>query len=339
MKILIITQKVDQTDTVLGFFHEWISSFTSVFSKVTVICLEKGSVNLPNEVKVYSLGKENGASKFQYVLNTLKLSWRHRKDYDAVFVHMNEEYVLVAGLLWKILGKKVSLWRNHPKGSWRTRIAVVLSDVVFCTSPHSFTARFKKAVRMPVGISMKLFEKKTGPQPRSLAYLGRISPIKNIHVFIDAIKLLPSGYTASIVGNAVSSRDEEYLKELREQAGSTSIPIVFRPGVAYSETSRVMTDHEILVNLTPDGSFDKILFETMAAETLLVTSNSALRDVMPPEYFSTAEPQAVAAAIETLSNMEEEKKQHFRQAMKKYVEENHSLDALVKKVATVLQSL
>ena len=41
-----------------------------------------------------------------------------------------------------------------------TRLAVALSDKVFYTSPLSFTARFKKAVQMPVGIDTDLFKRK-----------------------------------------------------------------------------------------------------------------------------------------------------------------------------------
>lgn len=341
MKLLIFTQKVDRDDTVLGFFHEWIQSFAGVFSKVTVVCLEKGSVNLPQGIEVYSLGKEKGSSKVQYAFETLRLSWKLCHEYDAVFVHMNEEYVLIAGLFWKMLGKKVSMWRNHPKGSWKTKLAVAMSDAVFCTSPHSFTAQFKKTVRMPVGISMKLFEKKSERSPKSLLYLGRVSPIKNVHVFLDALKILPAHtYTASVVGNAVSPRDAEYLKELKMQAGNTAtVPIIFKNGVPYAETAKVMTDHEILVNLTPDGSFDKILFETMASETLLLTSNSALKDVMPTEYFTDAEPGAVAKAIETLTSLPESTKQEYRIRMKEYVDKNHSLGTLVRKVAETLEKV
>src|SRR3989338_7648361 len=58
MKLLIITQKVNQEDSVLGFFHSWIREFASRFEEVTVICLEKGVYNLPENVEVFSLGKE-----------------------------------------------------------------------------------------------------------------------------------------------------------------------------------------------------------------------------------------------------------------------------------------
>ena len=58
MKLLIITQKVDINDPVLGFFHRWLEEFAKHYEFVTVICLEKGEHRLPENVKVLSLGKE-----------------------------------------------------------------------------------------------------------------------------------------------------------------------------------------------------------------------------------------------------------------------------------------
>jgi len=42
------------------FSHGWISELAKYCDHVTVICLREGSRALPNNVRVYSLGKENG---------------------------------------------------------------------------------------------------------------------------------------------------------------------------------------------------------------------------------------------------------------------------------------
>ena len=52
MNILIITQKVDRKDQLLGFFIDWLAVFAEKFEKVTVLCLEKGEFNLAENVKV-----------------------------------------------------------------------------------------------------------------------------------------------------------------------------------------------------------------------------------------------------------------------------------------------
>jgi len=39
MKILILTQKIDKNDDILGFFHGWVAEFAQHCEKVTVIAL------------------------------------------------------------------------------------------------------------------------------------------------------------------------------------------------------------------------------------------------------------------------------------------------------------
>ncbi len=64
MKLLIITQKVDMNDDVLGFMHGWVEEFSKNCEKVVVICLQKGEHDLTNNVKVLSLGKEHNNFQF-----------------------------------------------------------------------------------------------------------------------------------------------------------------------------------------------------------------------------------------------------------------------------------
>ena len=78
MRLLIITQKVDINDPILGFFHHWIEEFAKTFDKATVICLEKGESNLSPEIKVLSLGKERGRSKLKYILKFLYYIWKEK---------------------------------------------------------------------------------------------------------------------------------------------------------------------------------------------------------------------------------------------------------------------
>jgi hypothetical protein len=66
-KLLILTQKVDKDDGVLGFFHAWIAALAVRFDGITVICLEKGACELPGNVTVLSLGKESGASRHRFL--------------------------------------------------------------------------------------------------------------------------------------------------------------------------------------------------------------------------------------------------------------------------------
>src|SRR3989344_9634434 len=192
MRLLILTQKIDENDDVLGFMHGWVKEFARQAERVTVICLYKGEYHLPENVQVFSLGKERGESRLKYIWNFYKYISREQKNYDAVFVHMNQEYVLLGGLVWKILGKKIIMWRNHGAGNFLTRLAVMFCDKVLCTSKFSYTAKFKKTSLMPVGIDTKLFEadptitRKT----KSILFLARMSPVKRPDFLLAALRIL-----------------------------------------------------------------------------------------------------------------------------------------------------
>ena len=86
MRLLVITQKVDRNDPVLGFFHRWIEEFAKHCEKVTVICLEMREHRLPINVRVLSLGKEQNKSKLKYIFRFYRYIWQERNNYD---VHRN----------------------------------------------------------------------------------------------------------------------------------------------------------------------------------------------------------------------------------------------------------
>ncbi|OHA91890.1 MAG: hypothetical protein A3J09_00050 [Candidatus Zambryskibacteria bacterium RIFCSPLOWO2_02_FULL_51_21] len=286
MKLLVITQKVDKNDPVLGFFHRWLEEFAKHYESIIVICLEKGAYDLPNNVKVLSLGKEDDGSRSEYILKFYKYIWEERENYDAVFVHMNQEYVILAGDLWRLLGKKIYLWRNHAKGNILTDLAVLLSHKVFCTSPSSYTAKFKKTVLMPAGIDTDFFR----PDPRadrvsgSILCLGRLAPVKKVLEFVDWLKDRDFK-TATIAGGALP-QDVQYEKDVRDRVAEYGLgnKVKFVGPVTQSEAKTLYQTHETYVNFTPAGSFDKTIIEAAACGAKLVVENPDLQDVNPAEH-------------------------------------------------------
>lgn len=289
MKLLIVTQKVDRNDPILGFFHRWIEEFAKHCEQVTVICLSKGEYQLPNNVRVLSLGKEAGVGKFKYLWRFYKYIWQERNQYDVVFVHMNQEYVLLGWAVWRLLDKKIWLWRNHKMGSWLTGMAVRMSDRVFCTSPHSFTARFQKTELMPVGIDTDFFapDPAITRRPNSVLFLGRIAPVKNVDIFIEALNLLhQSGvdFSATIAG-PVLPQDEAYLQSLKDRVVKYSLAnkVEWIGVVSPQEARRLYCGYELYVNLTPSGSMDKTIFEAIACGATPIVANQDVAKLLNAE--------------------------------------------------------
>ena len=158
MKLLIITQKVDSNDDVLGFMHGWIAEFAKQCISVTVICLQAGEHYLPDKVKVLSLGKESGRSKIKYLWRFYKYIWREWHNYEAVFVHMNEMYVILGWLGWKLWHKKISLWYAHGHVSLSLKIAAKLADIIFTSTQSGFRLPSKKVHVIGQGIDTNIFQ-------------------------------------------------------------------------------------------------------------------------------------------------------------------------------------
>ena len=338
MRILIVTQAVDQDDPALGFFHRWLEEFTPRFESIEVICLKEGVHALPSNVHVHSLGKP--ASRFRYMCNFYRYIFSLR--YDAVFVHMNEEYMLLGGLWWRVCGKKVVLWRNHKMGSWRTRLAARLSDTVCYTSPTSFVASFRNAVQMPIGIDTELFVPPAiAAPPDTILLFGRLDSVKKCGVFFTALALMHEHGTtfhADSYGDP-TVLDDPYAREVKQGAGPlvAALRLAFHPAVSNREAPRIYGAHAIYVNLTPSGSFDKTIGEAMACGCIIVCTNGAVRDAVRAELMAKdGDVQDVARALEAALRLSPQERAEESRTLRAYIEQHHSLKELTDKLANEL---
>jgi glycosyltransferase involved in cell wall biosynthesis len=344
MRLLIITQKVDKKDPVLGFFHSWIIELSKSCESLIVICLEKGEFSLPNNVKVLSLGKEERQSRLQYLIHFYWYIQHERNNYDQVFVHMNQQYVILAGWLWKLWSKRILFWRNHPYGSLMTRLAVWCSDKVFCTSEHSFTARFKKTVIMPAGIDTDLFKPQDNPVGiKPILYLGRISSIKNVHILIGAMNILHKkspGLKLDIFGDKIDYPEEQkYYDELRKDSSNLQKEgvVSFCGSVTNEQAVSVYNSHSVLVNLTGRGSFDKVVLEMMSCGKPVLVSNESFRNILPESYraklmFKENDSVDLAVKLDTLFSLSGEQLVKVGRLNREKVVKEQSLKELVSRL-------
>ena len=346
MKLLVITQAVDTEDPVLGFFTRWIDELAKRVERVEVVCLREGSHTLPANVRVHSLGKESGMppaarNRFTYTIRFVRLVWRLRHEYDAVFVHMNPEYVLLGGVFWQLRGTRVAFWYNHPSDNLRLRLALLLTDRVFYTSPYAATAHSPKALRMPVGIDTELFSPRYAPRNRHALYMqGRIMPSKRVERALAALRLLRDRVPATLT--LVGPEDVRYGKELRKRfkdlvdAGA----VTFAGPRKNAETPALFSAHGAVVNLAAAGHFDKAVFEAMACETPVVTSSSAFAGIVPDEWVvAEDDAPALAGALARLLALSEPKYRALGTALRAEVVRGHNLTSLADRLVVEVEAL
>lgn len=334
MRLLVITQAVDPEDTYLGFFVGWLTEFAQQFGSIEVVCLKKGVATLPANVSVHSLGKEISRSRLRYIVRFYTYAWKLRHEYDGVFVHMNQEYVLLGALLWKLLGKRAYLWRNHGTGGPLTSLAVMLADKTFCTSRFSYIAKYKKNVLMPVGVDTDTFRPIPGVQrkARSILFFGRFAPSKQPDLLVEALAQLPGEWSASFVGSPLP-KDGGYETRVRERVHQLGLEnrITFSPGIPHRVAPELFSAHDVYVNLAASGMYDKTIFEAAACGCRVLAASEDFAAISPPSRLHQFDAHAIAKEIESMLAASADAQTRSREALITLAHQ-HSLKSLVARI-------
>ena len=343
MRLLICTQAIDLDDPILGFFHSWVEKISKSSATTTVVCLFKGRNTLQSQIPILSLGKEMCTTTFRKIYLFFTYIIRARARYDAVFVHMNKEYVIMGFVLWKLMGKKIVFWYNHPIADWQARLAGMLADEIMYTSPQSYFGRVGKGLKMPVGVDVDVFVPSLNYESgegQEIGYVGRVSPIKNIEIIIQAFekcKAKLANVSLSIYGST-PDRDEHYLSNLKEKALKIG-RIRFEGEIEYSHLPQVYNKCWCIVNMTDDGSFDKVIFEAMACGRLVISSNSINSEMIVQKYQTmlcpTKDSQELSKAFLAIFVLGESERNKIGQMLREIVVKHHSLDLLVRTLEEV----
>jgi glycosyltransferase involved in cell wall biosynthesis len=345
MKIMFITQKVDRNDAVLGVYHEWIRSLAQKADSVEAICLYKGDHDLPHNVTVHSLGKEKGESRLKYVKNFFKYIVSLNKKYDIVFVHMNAIYVPLGWLFWKLMGKKIFFWYAGYKVANLARFALLLSNKGVTSIPGAFI-KSSKVVVTGQGIDADLFrrDEKVTKKQNSILFLGRISPVKNLEVLVDALRKMDINFKAQIVGSS-PKRDREYYSKIKNLAADLveKGKLEFIEQVPNHKTPEFYNSNKLFINLTDSGSFDKSILEAMACEMVILVSNNTYREILPEELqeslmFKEKNSEDLADKIKKIFVLDDTEYKSIAVKLRKIVEDNHSLDGLTNKLIKIFKA-
>ena len=313
MKLLIVTQRIDETDSNLGFFVRWVEEFGRHTSQVTVICLEEGRYHLPPHVPVHSLGKgqlEIGNRKLKilrrtfYAFRFMHYVWSRRRSYDAVFVHMNPEYLLLGGGLWRLLGKKVGFWYTHQSRRF-LRSALLFVDHVFTPSLDSFPIQTKKAQIVGHGVDTEVFlPRLRDPSPSSPPVIlsdTRITPSKHVERTLEISRELQRRgvpHTFQIIGAPITKEDKAYEKRLKEEVRKENLPILFVGGVPFALVPDYYGKADIFINHANVGALNKTVLQAMAMNLPVITSNESYRGILPDTEIVREDPVAFADKIQ-----------------------------------------
>ncbi len=140
MRLLLFNLMTDEADPVLGFACGWIRELAARCEFVDVITMYRGTYQLPENVRVYSAGRERGLEKplrlarfYRHLLRLLR-----ERRYDACFAHMMPLFAGLAGPLLSARGIPTALWYTHRARSAQLRWGLAMSRTVVSAHETSF---------------------------------------------------------------------------------------------------------------------------------------------------------------------------------------------------------
>lgn len=336
MKLLIVTQVIDTEHPILGFFHRWIEEFAKHCEQVHVICLQAGTYSLPANVTVHSLGKESGRGRLAYVVRFYTLIWSLRHEYDQVFVHMNQIYVILGAAFWRATKKRVALWYAHGSIPLTLKIAEKLTNRIFTCSKESFRLNSDKVMVTGHGIDAEHFAPQVHIQKDlDLITVGRIASAKNLITLVDILAEVRKVYAVSltIVGTAVTESDKAHEVKLRAHITTLGLTeqVHFLGRVSQRELPAVLNRAKIFVTTAQNGSLDKAMLEPMACGLPVVS--------MAP---GSASLPLAAAQVDTATDFTQQildvlkSKVFYRHDYVMYIQSEHSLQSLIPRIISLL---
>ncbi len=251
LKLLICTQIVNKNDPVLGFFVRWIEEFKKH-------C----------EVEVISLKDLGHGGKLLRAWRLLRLA--SRLEYDAVFVHMNPEYLVVAGWLWKLRGTKTALWYTHKSVDRKLRIAERFAGVILTASKESFRLPSNKVHVMGHGIDTDFFTPDQGVvRGGAILSVGRLMKSKRHDLAIEAAAR--EHRELHIAGDGPERTN---LEALAKERGAT---VHFLGGINQTQLRDEYRRAAYLIHTSETGSLDKVVLEALACGCSVQTNDPALK--------------------------------------------------------------
>src|SRR5438270_12504303 len=117
MRLLLFNLATDADDPILGFTTRWICALAEQVEFVRVITMRAGRLEVPGNVRVYSVGKEKGYSEPRRVVEFYRILARilRQHNIDVCFSHMIPLFTVLGGPILKAKRIPIVTWYAHPK--------------------------------------------------------------------------------------------------------------------------------------------------------------------------------------------------------------------------------
>jgi glycosyltransferase involved in cell wall biosynthesis len=276
MRLLLFNLATDADDPILGFTTRWIQALAQRVQHIDVVTMRTGRLVIPTNVNVYSVGKEKGFSEphrafeFYRILHHLLT----RQCYDACFAHMMQLFAVMANPLLRVQRIPTVLWYTHKSVTPLLQMATLLVDRIVTASEESFRIATPKVRATGHGIDTSLFVPARNGEtqrPFTILTVGRLSPVKNVEVLINAIALLRQRhpelpFVFNLLGAPLTQDDRNYEAQLKNQVEQAGLQqqVRFLGSMPSAKVISAYQQADCFVSLSATGGLDKAVLEAMS---------------------------------------------------------------------------
>jgi glycosyltransferase involved in cell wall biosynthesis len=351
MHVLMITQKLDSADPMLGFVMGWVRALAARVQHLNILCLEQADgvamEELPPNVQVWSMGKERGHGRLRMAYRFYRVLTRVINQTDVIFCHMVPRYAWMAAPVAMSYPVPQVLWYTHRQVTLGLKAALAVSRRVATAVPTSFPIQSSKVRALGHGIDTSVFAPDpTIPRddPPLIVHVARLMPIKHQATLLNALSLLENKKArVALVGTVPPGQDMTYLDHLKNAAENLGISdrVIFTGAQKPAAVRDLMRRATAAVNLSPEGLFDKAALESMLVGVPTIVSSAAFEGLYgehAPLLRITApdDVDGLADRLDDLLAMDAQKYNAVGEAVRVRTAEAHSLDGLMDRLVNLL---
>jgi len=351
MRLLWFNLATDLDDPILGFTSSWIREVATRVDSIHVITMRLGRVELPENVRIYSVGKEKGFNEPRRALEFYRHLLRILRDeaIDVCFSHMIPIFTVMAVPLLRLRGTPIVTWYAHRQVTTVLKLAHHCSDRMLTSAASAYRYKQDKLLVIGQGIDTTLFcPDGTEPDtPPLLLSVGRLSPIKDLFTLVEAVHLLQQrGHEirCDLVGGPLE-HDSAYAERLRQRVAESGFGKIvrLRGAIPTSEIVRWYRRCFAHVNLCPTGGLDKAALEAMACGKPCLVANEGFRATLghwaSHLLFPHGYVEDLAHKLERLLAMSESQRRAIGTDLRQSVIEQHSLKRLADQLMSVFETV
>ncbi|HEV8724278.1 MAG TPA: glycosyltransferase family 4 protein [Candidatus Binatia bacterium] len=353
MRLLLFNLATDADDPILGFTTQWIRALAQRVDFIHVITMRAGRLEMPANVRVYSVGKEKGYNEPRRAFEFYRILARTLREerVDVCFSHMMPLFTVMAGPILKPMGIPIITWYAHLNLTWMLRVAHWLSARMVASVSNAYPYRRDKFIAIGQGIDTGLLspgaEITAEPIPLILC-VGRLSPVKDHPTLIKAAGILreiwQQPYRVAIVGGPATSRDEPYVRSLHQLVKQLGLEktVHLEPAVSMDRLPEWYRRSAVNVNMTPTGSGDKVVWEAMACGRLCVVANEGFRETLgnyaDSLVYAYGEAEQLAERLKWVLSLSRDERLVMEMYLRGRVESMHGIDRLAQNLVNIFES-